>query len=85
MTDLYDSGLNRKDWYLLRDAILSVSMHKGDSECKQFTELPNNLKLSEIGLLISKALYENDKKALDKAAKKMVGGADKAWLAFMKS
>jgi len=85
MTDLYDSGLNRKDWYLLRDAILGVSVHKNDSECKQFTELPNYLRLNEIGLLISKALYENDKKALDKAAKKMVGGADKAWLALMKS
>lgn len=85
MSDLYNSGLETKGWYLLRDAVLGALYHNDDSECTWFTELPVHLKEHEVGKLISKVLYENDKLALDKADKKLVGGSKKAWLALTKS
>ncbi|MFN3162106.1 MAG: hypothetical protein ACE37N_01100 [Pseudohongiellaceae bacterium] len=81
-----DHGLNisQNEWYLLKDALLGASYHKGAGECKWYTDLPSHLKESDIGGLIHKALYKGDKDALNKAAKIMTGGSDIAWAALEK-
>jgi len=85
MNGTYNSGLPQKEWYLLKDALLGASYHKGNIECKWYMDLPEHLKEHEVGKLIYDALYKNDGHALDKAAKIMAGGSDKAWLDLEKS
>lgn len=83
--NLYNSGLNRTDWYQLRNTILDAVYHKGPEECQSYVELPEHLKSHAAGRFIRSALYEGNRSALDKAAKAMVGGASKAWLILEKS
>ena len=80
----HGQDISQKEWYILKDAILGVSYHKGSDECKWYTSLPNRLKEHEIGLLIYEALYKNNKSALDKAVKMMTGNSDNGWVALEK-
>lgn len=79
------SELNKKDWYLLRDAVLGVYYHNGNEECKWFTGLPEKLKQHEVGRLLFRSLYEADKEALSQAATMLTGDPKKAWFILMKS
>ncbi len=81
-----EHGLNisQKEWYLLKDALLGASYHKGTSECEWYTDLPSHLKGGDIGMLIHEALYKGDKDALNKAAKIMTGGSSNSWAALEK-
>ena len=83
-SNIYDTGLNRKDWNLLKDAILCAG------ECpefpsKDFDGLPPYLQNHRIGRLIALSLAGEPKVDLNDAAKLMVGGLENAWLALSKS
>ena len=80
----HDQNISQKEWYLLKDVLLGASYHKGAGECQWYTSLPTHLKEHEIGKLIYEALYNNDKQALNKAAKIMTGGSKLAWVALEK-
>ena len=77
--NLYNSGLDRTDWYLLKNAILDASYNKDSKECQSYIDLPEDLKNHAVGQLIKSALYEDNRLALGKAAKIMVDGNPKAW------
>lgn len=83
--DLDGLKVNRSEWYQLKDAVLGVSYHSGESECEWYEKLPQSLKDHEIGRLVRQALYENDKDSLSKAAALLTGGFEKAWLYLAKS
>ena len=82
--DLYGSGLNRTDWYMLRDAILCASW-TSDNQSKDFERLPKHLQEHAIGQIVANSLAGLPNGNLDVAAKLMVNGADKAWLILEKS
>ena len=50
--DLYGSGLNRTDWYMLRDAILCASW-TSDNQSKDFERLPKHLQEHAIGQIVA--------------------------------
>ncbi|GAB5382860.1 MAG: hypothetical protein Alis3KO_40940 [Aliiglaciecola sp.] len=85
MDNLYNSGLAESDWHSLKNAVCGALHHNGKDNCKWYTDLPNHLKEHEVGKLVYDCLYKNDKTALDKAAKLLTDGSDKAWLALFKS
>ena len=80
----HGQNISEKEWYILKDALLGASYHKGADECEWYTNLPRHLKEHEIGLLIYDGLYKNDKSALNNAAKIMTGGLDIPWVALEK-
>lgn len=85
MPDLDELGINRREWYLLKDAVLGASYHSGESECEWYEKLPHHLKDHEVGKLVRQALFENDKEALGKAAAILTGGSERAWLYLAKA
>jgi hypothetical protein len=84
MSDFYNSGYSGGDWYALRDAVLLAAMKDAHGKIGVFDELPPYLRKTEIGDLVYQAVYRGHKKAAAKAAKLLVGGADKCWLILEK-
>ena len=75
---LYGSGLNREDWYFMKDAVGYAS---GSS--KKF-EIPEHLKDHEAAIHLQD-YYNGKKRSLNKAAQALVPTSDQYWLVLMKS
>lgn len=84
MSDFYNSGYSGSDWYALRDAVLIAVMKDAHGKIEVFDKLPLHLRKTEVGDLVYQAVYLGHKKAAAKAAKLLVGGADKCWLILEK-
>lgn len=84
MSDFYNSGYSGGDWYALRDAVLMAAMKGAHGKIEIFDKLPPHLRKTEVGDLVYQAVYLGHKKAASKAAKLLVGGADKCWLILEK-
>lgn len=82
--DIYHTGLNRKDWNLLKDAILCAG-ECPDFPSKSFDGLPAHLQNHKIGRVVALSLAGEPNVDLNDAAKLMVGGLENAWLVLSKS
>ena len=84
MSDFYNSGYSSGDWYALRDAVLMAAMKDAHGKIEIFDKLPPHLRKTKVGDLVHQAVYLGRKKAASKAAKLLIGGADKCWLILEK-
>jgi hypothetical protein len=82
--DVYNSGLNRKDWGQLKDVLLSA-MENESALPRAFENLPCHLKAHAVGKIIAGYLDGDDDASLDVAANLMTNGTHNAWLALSKS
>ena len=82
---MYNSGYEESDWHVLKHAVLASSNINSKGKHKIFDELPEHLRASEIGDLIYQSVYLGHKKAAEKAAKALAGGAKESWLILSKS
>jgi hypothetical protein len=80
--NLYNSGLCRSDWYLLRDAILCAA-GGSESPSREYDKLPQYLKEHQIGRIVSAALAGKETD-LTKAMELMVPGSDCPYLILAK-
>ncbi len=78
------TGLSRKDWDLLKEAILYAG-ESSETPSKLFDRLPVHLQDHEIGRIVAASLAGDPNADLDDAAKLMVGDIHNPWLALSKS
>ena len=85
--DTYGSGLNRKDWYLLRDAVLFASHNSPVTVAAStgYDAFPERLRAHEIAQIVASHLSGDSTASLDRAVSLLVGGNDNGWLVILKS
>lgn len=79
---LYGSGLERDDWYLLRDVLIEYSQQ---GTAAAFAKLPERLKASPVGLEIAAYLRAGDHSRHDSAVALMAPGMNNVYLLLEKS
>ena len=68
--DIYGSGLNREDWYLLRDAVLFASHNSPVTAAAStgFDALPDRLRSHEVGQIVASHVIDGSMHLLRKHA-----------------
>lgn len=79
---LYGSGLERDDWYLLRDVLIEYSQQ---GAAAAFAKLPERLKASPVGLEIAAYLDTGDKARRTQAIASMAPGMTNVFLLLEKA
>ncbi|MEO1235824.1 MAG: hypothetical protein AAFX76_03440 [Planctomycetota bacterium] len=78
--NLYESGLNARDWHRLAYAAMYVGYQEYDR-----VDIPDRLEKHEIAILIRQAIDNpDDKTLLKRAAKLLVPNSDSPWGIIMK-
>lgn len=72
--------LSKRDWSLMKEAILSASLRVGRKGCPTFNTLPERLRTHPISRLIEAAVHRNKRSALNRAARELTGMDKICWL-----
>ena len=79
---LYGSGLEREDWYLLKDVLIE---HTREKTAAAFARLPQRLQASRIGLEIAGYLNTGDRSRHGNAITLMAPGMTNVFLLLEKA
>lgn len=82
--DTYGSGLELKDWRMLRDAVLGA-VPKAEGPCEYYEVLPERLKRHRVGVLVHRFLKTGDPNAMAEAEKLLVPQEKGRHLALIKT